>query len=522
MFSLRVVKISKVCSFLIPVIFFAFLSLLPASPGAGGIGYREDFNADGKVAVTDVIALILFARDNPDDPRCDLNGDGVYSISDALELLLKLVRDDLTAVIQPVETDQTLHNPGRGFISTGCFNDWILRGVPRHPKCSVAQFRWYWDEIEPVEGQINFQLIDSMIEKARANDQKLMFRVMCQDGVIHCPRWLLAAGAKGEPYTDDFKNWQPHYDDPVFLEKHENLIKALGQRYDGHPDIDHVDIGSVGRWGEWHTSGTGMAMPPDSIRFRIIDMYLDNFKKTPLIMQIGGEAGLAYAVTRGAGWRADCLGDMGGFSSTWNHMEDFYQQALDAAEANDAWKQAPVIFETCWTMRFWYERKWDIDYILSEALRWHVTGMNNGSDTIPEAWADKVWEFEKKMGYRFVLKELVHASSVDAGDILALEMEWENKGVAPCYLNHPLAVELRALEDTSKAWVMETDTDITGWLPGPASLKTGVAVPQEIPPGEYELGVTMLDPYSKKPRVMFAIQGRSADGWYRLSRVRVR
>ncbi len=44
----------------------------------------------------------------------------------------------------------------------------------------------------------------------------------------------------------------------------------------------------------------------------------------------------------GTGWRADCLGDMGGFSSTWNHMEDFYQQALDQAEANDAWKKAPV------------------------------------------------------------------------------------------------------------------------------------------------------------------------------------
>jgi hypothetical protein len=35
-----------------------------------------------------------------------------------------------------------------------------------------------------------------------------------------------------------------------------------------------------------------------------------------------GLAALAsqYAVHHGCGWRADCLGDMGGFSKSWSHM----------------------------------------------------------------------------------------------------------------------------------------------------------------------------------------------------------
>ncbi|MCD6357557.1 MAG: DUF4832 domain-containing protein, partial [Thermoproteales archaeon] len=408
-------------------------------------------------------------------------------------------------VVEPVEIDDTLLNPGRGFATTHCFNEDIRDRL--HPQCSIVQFRWYWDELEPEEGKINFELIDSVLEKAHANGQKLNFRVMCQNGRMRVPGWLREAGAKGMPYPDG-DNWQPYYNDPVFLEKHENLIKALAERYDGHPDIEFIDIGTVGRWGEWHTSGTGMDMPDDEVRRRIIDMYLDNFKQTPLVMLIGGGSGLAYAVSRGAGWRADCLGDMGGFSDTWNHMEDFYQQALDEAQANQAWKHAPVVFETCWTMQYWYDRGWDIDFILSEALRWHVSVLNNGSESVPEKWWPKVREFEKKMGYRFVLKKLVHPSRVKPGGALFYEMEWENKGVAPCYLNHPPAFELRSVK-SGQSWVVKTAEDITRWLPGTVTVQGSVNVPPGVPSGEYELGIAMLDPHSGKPRIRLAIEGCS-------------
>ena len=421
-------------------------------------------------------------------------------------------------VVEPVEIDDTLLNPGRGFATTHCFNEDIRDRL--HPQCSIVQFRWYWDELEPEEGKINFELIDSVLEKAHANGQKLNFRVMCQNGEPRVPDWLRIAGAKGSYYSDG-SGWQPDYGDSVFLEKHERLIKALAERYDGHPSIDFFDIGSIGRWGEWHTSETGLSMPVDSIQQKIIDMYLDNFNETPLIALIGDDFAMQYQISRGTGWRADCLGDMGGFSSTWNHMEDFYQQALDEAGVNDAWKKAPVVFETCWTMDYWYKMGWDIDYILSEALRWHVSLLNNGSESIPEAWWPKVQEFEKKMGYRFVLRRLLYPQKVEAGDSLTLEMEWENKGVAPCYLLHPLALEFRPVAgDTS--WVVETDVDITQWLPGTVRVQPRVALPADLPPGEYELGIGMLDPYTRRPRIRFAIRGRSEDGWYRLSRIQIR
>ena len=359
------------------------------------------------------------------------------------------------------------------------------------------------------------------LERCREEGQKLHFRIMCQNGVPKVPLWVREAGAQGVAYSDNADNWQPYYDDPVFLEKHENLIRALAERYDGHPEMDYFDIGSVGRWGEWHTSGTGMDMPDDSTRITIIDQYLKYWKKTPLVMLIGAEYGLTYAIANGTGWRADCLGDMGGFSYTWNHMEDLYQQALDAADANDAWKTAPVVFETCWTIQYWYDKNWDIDFILSEALRWHVTQLNNGSETIPEEWWPKIVEFEKKMGYRFVLNKLAHLESVPTGGRLALKMDWENVGVAPCYRRHPLAVRLK---NTSSGESREfvTDEDISTWLPGEVTCNPVLTVPGDMPPGSYEIAIAMLDPHYGTPAIKFAVEGALEDGWYSWSTITIR
>lgn len=424
-----------------------------------------------------------------------------------------------SVVVEPKPIDDSLLNPGRGFATTHLFNDGIAGR--RHPLCTVAQFRWYWDELEPREGEINFRMIDSLLARARENGQKINFRVMCQNGRPGVPSWVREAGARGEPYDDNPKNWQPYYNDPVFLEKHGQFLKALGERYDGHPDVDCVDIGTVGRWGEWHTSGTGMEMPDDSTRARLIDLYLNSFRKTPLIMLIGGGYGLRYAIGHGAGWRADCLGDMGGFNDNWNHMRDFYPQALAEAGAQDAWKKAPVVFETCWTIQYWYDKGWDIDQILTAALDWHVSILNNGSESVPEAWWPKVQEFEKKMGYRFRLVRFRHPDRLSSGGTLMFDMDWENGGVAPCYIQYKLALRFRNIS-TGGSWETPVDADVTAWLPGAIPLQASVVLPGDMPSGEYEIDAALLDPDSGKPAIRLANEGLGGDGWYGLSRIKVR
>jgi hypothetical protein len=51
----------------------------PLAPGYESVsagGYKEYFNGDGKVSISDVIALLLMARENPGDVQVDYKGAG--------------------------------------------------------------------------------------------------------------------------------------------------------------------------------------------------------------------------------------------------------------------------------------------------------------------------------------------------------------------------------------------------------------------------------------------------------------
>ena len=311
----------------------------------------------------------------------------------------------------PEATDELLANPGTGWQTFHCFadEDKSLAGLPS----GVAYFRFYWDELEPKEGAYAFEMLDGMLEKARKAGQTFAFRVMCagtDEKEMYVPEWLRTGGCPGFEYGyggGARKYWVPDMDSPRFLEPHLKLIRALGKRYDGHPDLDHVDVGSVGLWAEWHMSDTGVEMPSPKTQAKLVDAWMKAFPRTPVVVQIGCEPGMQRAERDGLGWRADCLGDMGGFSKSWNHMTHYYRQQLDKMGAESAWKRGPVAFESCWDMRKWAEEKWDIRFILDYALDLHASVINNKSAPIPEGTRGEVERVIRRLGYRLDRKSVV-------------------------------------------------------------------------------------------------------------------
>ena len=257
-----------------------------------------------------------------------------------------------------------------------------------YPPQTVAYFRWTWDELEPSEGQYNFGLVDNVIRQAKAKGETLAFRIMSvYKGST--PKWVLDKGVDSVTVGSDIF---PDHNNPVFLDYHERLVKAFGNRYAGKPEIDHVDIGSVGCWGEWNTACCGAAealcnqyFPTDTNKLLITDWYFRYFPGTPLVMLQGGP--IEYAASKGAGWRGDCFGDYGMFSPTWNHMVDVYEPTVRNPVVGNAWKTGPVQFEACGVMQDWYDRGFDIDRILQKGLEWHMTVLNAKSSPVPARMA---------------------------------------------------------------------------------------------------------------------------------------
>ena len=315
-------------------------------------------------------------------------------------------------------------------------------------------------------------------------------------------------------------HWIPDMADSLFQEAHFRFIEELGKRYDGHPDLDFIDIGTVGLWGEWHMSGTDVDMPSPETCQAIIDVYHKAFPTTPKVMLINYEPGVTYSVGKGSGWRADCLGDLGFWGDTWNHMRDSYPQAIEKSGATDAWKAGPVVFESCYDMLGWVQNAYDIRYIFDYALDYHVSYMNNKSAPLPEGAAvrEEVERFVKKMGYRLVLAQLEHHDVRSTGSSLLVDMVWNNVGVAPPYKDYFVAV--RFTDASGKASVSVSNTSIKGWLPGNIDTTASVALPNE--PGQYDLALAIVDPVARFPRnpaIQLAIEGSDWGGWYPLSQI---
>ncbi len=439
-------------------------------------------------------------------------------------MLLSGVAEGQTVEVRPRQINDLLANPLMGWETFHRFadHDENLAGLPS----STAYFRFYWKDVETEKDVYNWALLDGVLAGARAAGQKLAFRIMVcgtDRDYSYSPPYLKDEGYAGFEYSYNGgrAHWAPDLADPAVLERHLKLIRALGERYDGHPDVAHVDIGSVGLWGEWHMSGTDRPMPPPEVCRRIIDAYFEGFPNTGLVMLIGPLEELEYATSRGAGWRADCLGDMGGFSRTWSHMRDMYPSRIEQAGLEDVWKRSPVAFETCWDMRKWKQEGWDIDYIFEWALSVHASYINNKSAPLPEGVRGQVEAMLLRLGYRFVLRSLRHPASIEAGGAFAVGMDWENVGVAPCYADYVPAVSL-VNGQGERAWVGLGGSRVREWLPGRFTLSEEFRLPPEVPKGEYGLELAVADPQTREPVVRLAIEGRAETGWYPLSRVTVR
>ena len=456
----------------------------------------------------------------------------------AAPLVFAQQNDDV--IVRPKEIPEVLVNPGMGITTFQRFNGqelnppltWSEMGPlaklqtaktkPDFPETTIAYCRWYWDAIEPEHGHFRWDVIDLALAEARRHGQRLAIRIMPydEDGLAPLPKWYRESGARraNKPTDKDGKIWQPDFGDPLYLKYWGELVAEAGQRYDGNPDLDTVDISSVGYWGE----GWSPYMPPFAGQKPLIDIWTKAFPRTPLLMNFDEPEALAYGTkVGGAGWRLDCLGDMRLTSPEPffpPEMLDVYPQQIVRTGIEEVWRTKPVSLETCGTPSSWKKDGFDVRYILDQALRWHVTSLNVKSSPIPPEWKAEFDDFQRRMGYRFVLRRLQYPKAVQAGSMMPVHMWWLNAGVAPIYRGYTLAVQLHSGVGGA---VLSVPVKVTDWLPGDAVVDQTLYVPDDLPAGTYTVRVGILDPATGKAAIRLGMEGREADGWYAMGAVTV-
>jgi len=397
-------------------------------------------------------------------------------------------------------------------------DDPSMTGLPFKSGC--AYMRWTWGDLEPEEGQYAFAMIDDWLNRCRQSNQTLAFRVMLSwpghEGTI--PQWLLNKGIK---YTysecpQEGAHYEVDIEEPIVKQYHEKLIRALGERYDGHPDLALVDIGSVGLWGEWHNYCDTALMPSDAARKAIIDLYYEAFPNTPLTALVDDKNNVLYANSKGrSAWRGDCWGNGEGPGVGWNHHKDSYWPMVSLMP--DGWKTGTVALEPCGTFGGYPTPP---KSVVDDAIAWHATFVQNKSHYIPANWLPEIERLVMKLGFRLVLRDIDLDENVHPGSEVPVSMKWENLGIAPPYRDHRIAFRLKD-ESGNEKDVKITEATILGWLPGEKSINVKYKLPDDLQAGNYSLEMGVVYHSSIDHLIPIANKGKTNDGWYTVSNMKV-
>lgn len=429
-----------------------------------------------------------------------------------------------------------LENPHKGWYHhypDNHINKYIIRDDSHlldFPGMDHIYIRLAWAYLEPQEGQFNWNIIDDIIHKWTQKGLKISFRISCKETSTDrieqqfaTPKWVMEAGAKGDYYRRGKKvgpegPWEPVFDDPVFLEKLENFLRAFAKRYDGKPWLRYVDVGSIGDWGEGHTSSGSRIEYNYEQRKVHVDLYCKYFRKTQIVISddfvycirdIKDRQKMhQYILKQNISYRDD------------SPLVDWYVKTYPQTYSvrtpeffKDAYLKTPTVFE----LQHYHAVKRDGNWIPKEgsSISKYTEG-KTGSDFFRGAldllhatyigyhgdaheWLtdnpELTVELLNQCGYWYFLHQVKIPKTLRTGETYSIQMDWENRGVAPAY--HPYCLKFRF--DGPEVKDVELDAENKKWLPKPVgdvhSETYRVSIPETLRPGRYKLKFKL---YSKQ------------------------
>ena len=393
-----------------------------------------------------------------------------------------------TVTVRPANHREPLVNPDMGLVAYHYSNRQWAYGqhlepgdtLDWFPGIGCVYFRLPWCLLEPKEGEFRWDLIDTYARPWIAAGKQIAFRVTCCESrfTYATPEWVKDAGAKGWFFRDADPDdiWEPDYGDPVFLAKLEDFLRAMARRYDGKPYVAHIDVGTIGMWGEGHTRAYGEACrkagrDPEKAVYAHYELYRKCFPRTTILCiddQAGAYSELPFeqvplmrrARELGFGWRDD---------SILVHLAEWFAKEHTAFASHPEWfhdgwarafaPTAPVMVEHG---HYGYTRQhgtWS-DAKLVESVEDHQASwlsIHGWPRTVFEEAGAAFRAAALRIGYRFELEEVRYPAEIRLGETVDIVSTWTNVGVAPCYRGAFLAYAL--LDDRGRtvwAWTDET------------------------------------------------------------------
>ncbi len=449
------------------------------------------------------------------------------------------------ATVITKDTQAALVNPGMGWTMHFYSNVPTNYGSKLDPSDTLDDFpglstvylRIPWAFIEPEEGKFNWSILDTPAQRWIARGKRIALRLTCSENWMKyaTPEWVRNAGALGTFYqfgkgrVDDSGTWDPFFDDPVFLEKLDKFLATAAARYDGNPNVEFIDVGTFGLWGEGHTH---MSSLQDNIEIQKthIDLHLKHFKRTLLCIsddfaghdKPGRRFPITdYALSKGVTLRDDSI-MVQPPPRSWYHAE----------MAQEFWPRLPVILEHEHYGGSKSRGAWDGERLLKSVEDYHASFMSIHwwPRILLEENREAIARINLRMGYRLQPVEITWPKTVEIGKPFMVQWAWCNKGVAPCYGGGFPALTLKddkggivavLSDETLNMRDLQTGpTDATPTRKHESEFVVGLVAPTT-KPGPYDVFIS-VGKRDGTPQIALPLEGDDGQRRYKLGAVILR
>lgn len=441
----------------------------------------------------------------------------------------KCLADDKTVLANP-HKGWYYHYVDNG-LQSAKYRDLLPEGNPfsDFPGMHHLYLRFDWIDVEKEEGNIDFSEIEKIIARYRPYGLRFSLRLCTFEGSFEAtPLWVYEKGAKSilcPPGKADGVH-EPIYHDPVYLACLERFMKAYGAQFDGREEIEFVDVGTFGTWGEGHTwFGSQTVYDPETLRTHLA-MHLRYFKKTRVLInddmikeaeKTSPDAAnqlLDLCRFAGVGIRDDSVG-VSSYANDYGYDTLARPSYFDLLGA-----RAPVDLECQHCQETTPEYTGDGFRILEALRRGHATYC--GFHGYLFEWLPKMQYFTEyaanRLGYWYFIRGL-ECGTLFADRENEITLELENRGFAPAYHLYTLRVALIDASGTVHQLLFSSPDlrELSG------ESKRRFAISLHLPPlapGNYRFAVGI---YEGDTPLSLALTSkiRRSDGLYDLAEVQV-
>ena len=194
----------------------------------------------------------------------------------------------------------------------------------------VLYIRCDWRDIQVSPGKLELSPVwEATFDAAKRHNLGVGFRIQLsspniQPQKLSMPDFLhgkvpvVNIGHKSTEHRSGFDFYEPRYDSTEFQKAFAELNDLLAARFDGHPQLEFMDLMMYGFWGEGHTNDIPGPFPDyltaEKTFVHMTQLQMDVWKKTPLavntepdISSVGNRQVQDLAVRSGCWLRSDSL-----------------------------------------------------------------------------------------------------------------------------------------------------------------------------------------------------------------------